>query len=205
MNNNHGNITSMGILVTLSLLSLLLLNSFTLEKTRRKVLLRTKTYLCFKYLKVKNGSFLKRMAQTNNVISWADKIALAPPLTSLSKKIKASTILLQNLFLFSLVKKMLKNTFCSFRQGFFIISNHPYKPSFGALLNRYPDGTAILRKTKWTIMIRSKSLPFPSNFNFPIVLKGSFIINSRFNTKIKFSSKEVAQKDFLKWRRFSGG
>jgi hypothetical protein len=150
--NEDGNITIFGLMITLVLSFLLILQIYWLTDHLQRIKERSKLFLCTKKLALIEKNLVDKMEMLNFVIktsSLADVVKiLFPPLVMVpSKEMKKSAQALQRFEHISFLKKslQLQRQNCSINPQF---AKSPYK-TVGFQLARNQIGETILKKITW--------------------------------------------------------
>ncbi|MBL6989709.1 MAG: hypothetical protein ISR65_08020 [Bacteriovoracaceae bacterium] len=161
----HGNVTFLSLLCIFSISSLFLLLVLKMQKTSDALILRAKTYLCFKYYLNQTRSYIQNIAAQNLILSQ--------PIDQLKKIGLENAQMAQNKTHATYLKRLQTNRYCPSTQSTSFMSTLPYKTnSLLQLVRDKADSTTILRKSKWNIFLPS------SHFT----LQATFFLQNRFHT-----------------------
>lgn len=187
----QGNISLISVILVLAIFSGYINSLFELKNNHLSIKNRLKLYLCFKYLNKATKKYIKRMNAYNGVIQVTNAMKLNPKTTAAAQTTQKLTIVLQNLYHLSYVKKIISNRYCTSTQPFFYIKKIPYQTKTLFKLQRGPDKTTELRKKKWQVY-----LTFPVkklkkiSATKKITLKAQFKVKSKYSLKVSFTSEE---------------
>lgn len=150
--NESGNVTFMGLLVTLILSYLLIFQIYGLATHLNRIRDRSKIYLCTKKLAMFEESLIDKIETLNLVIKNNELVKIAqylfPPLATVpTNEIKSTAQLLQSIEYISYLKNIaqLKTQKCSTHPLF---ATSPYQ-NHGYQLSRNQLGETILKKNNW--------------------------------------------------------
>ncbi|MCK5072586.1 MAG: hypothetical protein KAQ98_04110 [Bacteriovoracaceae bacterium] len=198
INNNNGNVSLVGILITMALLCSSLGVIIRTNNKYEKTASRAQSYLCFKYSLLQTEKYLKRMALFNTTLSVVYPLTLIPATAPKAKIVHNALKLSQNLVHLSYLKKILHSPYCSVVQSLLVVKNIPYKSIMRVYLKRKPDGTACPARKKWKMTLPEWNKHSKKISRF--FLNATFKIKNKYSTKIKIKTKEVTNRAWQAWR-----
>lgn len=202
LSSESGNVTLIGMVITLLLSANLLSSVQSLQETNKGIIERSQLHLCYHYLKTNTKSYLEGMAKQNIAIKAAHTASFIPPINKAAiptfKALKAA----QQLYHISYMKKFYWNDYCNFTQLVFHIKNMPYKANAMLLLKRGIDGTARLKHKKWKLMIPSRGFLKDSKYGHLILSKMS--TKGRYQGALGVKSYEIGKEGAQSLKRLFG-
>lgn len=194
LKNKEGNMTLVGLLITLSALTFSLQFFMNSLNNHQQIKQRTKTYLCAKYLITNETKYLSQMAHLNILIRGAYYAQFIPKLAVQAKALHKGLIQVQNLKFVSHTKNLTTNSYCSFKQSLSFATNRPYWSQGLLLSNRHNDGTARVRRNKWKTVVIPRKLKIQETF----LLETNWKINGNTSGVISYQTQEHRSlKDFF--------
>ncbi len=194
LTNNSGNISFLGILLTLFLSAITVSFILVKDNTLKENKTRAKTYLCAKSFIKSTDKYIKKMATFNisiralNVAEIAAKATGNIPAASGFNVAKKAVISLLKLYHISHMQNLLRLSHCSLSQRA-LLTKTPFKK---LRARNKIEGTLPLRGKKWRFSIHSKDF----------LLTGTYYLNSSVSRAFKIKIKEIPVKGILK--HFSG-
>lgn len=162
----------------------------------KRVKIRSKTLLCLKETHLSKTSYIKTMGRFNRAISAAFAARFIPPLAPYAKAVHKSTMRLQQIYHFSILKNPIKFKFCPSLIKLSYFKTLPYKTRGKIFLLRRLDGTVPIREPKWREYIWSKDLS--------IVFQNRFHLSNRFASSPKTYRRELSKEALLRWKESFG-
>lgn len=201
-----GSISFIGILFTLIICSLSITHIYKSTNELKSIKHRSKNYLCLKKSNKLTQKYIKSVIHLNLPIRLAF-IGSKSPIPYFQQSMQAIHRILkytQLLYHFSYLKKIYSLINCNHLAKASYITTLVFKGN-GFTFYRHIDGTAQLRKTKWTIRLPAidKKLSLINQF----FLNSTFKLQNNFSKKLKVTTAEkglTTIKDISNLKQFIG-
>jgi len=186
LKDEKGQITLLGLLFSMILLSYALFVILKCQKTSQEISSRLQTYQCFHYLDVETNNYIYYMGNLNKIILAASLMALIPLTSAQGKALQQATIISQQVLHYTHLKKLTSNEYCKLAQGGTYLKNLPYKTRAGIFLERGFDGTTILSNKDFKVWV-----PNATKSGGYFAIEGLYKIKDKLSSKNTLKTKEV--------------
>ena len=150
---SRGSVTLMGLLAVLFVTTFFVASVFWGQQRLKEIENRIDAYLCFKEHIVLTRRYIGKIGKINIALKSAFMASLLP-----GGKIATETIHLlkkaQTTIHFSHIRRLSTLKYCSMKQKLMFIKNTPYKLTKGLIFRRKINGTTIIRRKKWKILVK---------------------------------------------------
>lgn len=150
-----------------------------------KVKERKEAYLCLKQYEASRRSYISSISTFNTVINGFFYLSFIPPTAPYFKKMHKMLKLSQQIYHVAHLQKPFFFSFCPSLISIPYYKSLPYKTKAKVVLVRRRDGTAPLRKKKWSEYLWSKKKR--------LFFKSSFTLKNRFASAPKVKRQELSK------------
>jgi hypothetical protein len=191
--NEQGNVTFMGILITLGIMTMLFSNWANRIESIKNQQIRMKGLLCFKEQVELYQELVEFIERANLMITAATPGLLIPKTAAISRMIIDIAKQAQNVQLLNTTRLNFSAKYCGNTQKFFFFKNIPYQTVAGVTLKRNQMQLALLKEQKWNYTL---PIIYPSkHFFLSFSLSADFTLKHHSVLKVKTSEKTL--KDLL--------